>query len=508
MNVPSDDIQDLAPDSEPPTDTTEGGLADRGSASVGKIATSASGKPAWVQFLATAIRLFDAHDLRRTPGAEHISLADDTRRGSSDGRFVSIAWSLLEYLRDRELEGALDFIALTDFIDESSELFGVSKQDVQYIIVLLAAPTKLSFVDHTNGFTRYRATTETALIEKQRRGYACRLTIGGREALGFASGYFKWVHAGVESKKLLVDLKSNDFASFYQVAIRLLDRIRQEGLEVRRALERPEVADMRRYFLEHADRYTSTIEEVLTVTNDAQVLLGTKDVLDAFDQHMTKASDGDSLSPTLFNDLIRNILNALGSLQRLFSQFIQDVQKRDRALIGIVRFDEMAQNLAKMPVGPATDPEFLEGMFRGIGPLRADVPGFTPLELHRTIEIKRPKEKRVAGFRKMGAPILVLDRVEKFVARNRELLLERLRKGPLSLTEMLEDNDFLDPRDLDYLAEITALIVSPLILKFDDIDNVRIRLTIGDQKVWLLDDGWEISGTEFTMGLEEKTDGF
>jgi hypothetical protein len=461
-----------------------------------------------VQFLATAMRLCDAHDSAREVGAEYATVPDEARRGTSDGRFVSIAWSLLEYLRDRDLEGALDYVPLGEFIDEAATTFGVSKADVQYVIGLLATPTKLSFADAVEGVARYRATTETALIEKQRRGYACRLTMSGREALGFASGYFKWVHAGVESQKLLVDLKSSDFPSFYQVAIRILDRIRQESLEVRRALERPEVADMRQYFLEHADRFTGTIEEVLDVIGDVQRLLATKEVLDALDRHVAAASDDDMLSASLFNDLVQNILNALRNLQKLFSQFLQDVQKRDRALIGVVRFDEMAQGFAHASSGPMTDPQFLEHMLHGIGPLRADVPAFSPAELRGIIEVKRPKEKKAPGFRKIGNPIMVKDRIEQFIDRNRDRIIARLRQGPLSFTEILEaEDEFLVFHDLEYVAEVSALIVSPLILKFDDVDRSRIRISVGERRIWNLPDGWEISGTEFVMTLEEKSGG-
>src|SRR5260370_31021231 len=69
-------------------------------------------KPAWVQFLATALGLCDAHDSARQVGAGYATVPDEARRGLSEGRFVSIAWALLEHLRDRELEGAQDYIAL------------------------------------------------------------------------------------------------------------------------------------------------------------------------------------------------------------------------------------------------------------------------------------------------------------------------------------------------------------------------------------------------------------
>lgn len=463
-------------------------------------------KPAWVQFLATALRLCDAHDSAREVGAAYAAVPDEARRGASAGRFVTIAWRLLEHLRDRELEGARDYVPLVDFVDEAAKTYGVSREDVQYVIVLLATPTKLSFVEGADGVIRYRATTETALIEKQRRGYACRLSTAGREALSFASGYFKWVHAGVEAKKLLVDLQSGDFPSFYQVAIRILDRIRTETLEVRRARERPEVDDLRRYFLDHADRFTQTIHEVLDVVGDVQRLLATNDVLDALDRWSETAGDDDVLSATFFNDVVQDILNALRQLQKLFAQFVQDVQKRDRALVGVVRFEAMACRFA-VSSDWRVDPTFLERLFSGVGPVLADLPAFTPTELRHVVEPRRPRGHKPQGFRQLGNPIQVKDRIELFVDRNRDRILARLRRGPLTLTEMLEDEDLLNPVDLDNLAEIAALIISPLILRFDDVDNTRIHIAVGDRRLWQLPDGWEISGTEFSMTLEEADPG-
>lgn len=464
-------------------------------------------KPAWVQFLATALRLCDAHDSDRTVGAVYASVPDEARRGASGGRFVSIGWALLEYLRDRELAGAHDYVSLAGFIGETAQTNGVSKEDVQYVIILLSTPTKLSFVETADGETRRRATTDTALIDKQRRGYACRLSTAGREALGFASGYFKWVHAGVEARKLIVDLQGGDFRSFYQVAIRILDRIRTESLEVRRACERPEVEDLRQYFLDHAERFTGTIHEVMNVVGDVQRLIGTNEVLDALDRWSETIRDDDAISATLCNELIQDILNALRQLQKLFSKFVQDVQRRDRALVGIVRFDAMARRFVGSPADWRTDPAFLERLFGGVGPLLPDAPAFTPTELRHSVEPPRPKEYARQGFRRIGDPLQVKDRIELFVDRNRERILARLRKGPLTLTEMLQDEDFLNPVDLENLAEICSLIISPLILRFDDVDGTRIRIQLGDPHIWQLPDGWEISGTEFAMTLEEASGG-
>lgn len=467
---------------------------------------AADTRPGWVHLLATGLRLVDAHDSGRRQGAEHRLPPDELRRGSSDGVYLTVAWLLLEWLRDQEIHGALDYVDITPFAEDVAGAYGLSVTDIQYLALLLSTPTILRFVvGSAEGQPVKRSTADTALIEKQRRGYGCRLSRVGRDAIAFAGGYFKWVHAGAEARKLVIDIRNGDLLSFQQQALRLLSRIRSETLEIRRAIERPEVEELRAIFMRDAKHFNHTISDVSAVLSDVQSEMlspTTRSEIDA-----AAAALGDD-APTLteLGALVASLLNALASLQKMFSRFVVEVQRRDRSLIGVVRFDAIAQSLLMAPMGTAITPEALETVFAGIGPLLPDIHMFSPMELSETIAAPRVRERRQTVMRSVGPAAAVLDRIEQFIARNQALLHAILGERPLSLRELLT-SDELDYQDLEFLVDAATLMVSPLVLRFGDDPRLRVRLAVGSPGRWSLPDGWELSGRDLTMTLERIAPG-
>ncbi|MBI5164973.1 MAG: hypothetical protein HY985_13860, partial [Magnetospirillum sp.] len=72
------------------------------------------------------------------------------------------------------------------------------------------------------------STKATAPLKKLRRGHSYMLDRVGRELLAYVAGYFRWVHAGAEARKLITDLENGDVESFRDVAQRILTKIRSE----------------------------------------------------------------------------------------------------------------------------------------------------------------------------------------------------------------------------------------------------------------------------------------
>ena len=485
-------------EASPPTVDSRPDLPAGAEATSGDAAPRVNRHPPWVHFLASVTRLVDAHDCARQVGAPQVIAPSEQRPGLDSGVFPTVAWRLLEWLRDRETEGALDYTDLTPFIDDVAPLFGLTDADVQYIATLLATPTLLRYADRPDadaGTFQVKSTSDTALLDKQRRGHSYRLTRVGREAIGFAGGYFKWIHASAEAQKLLIDLRNGEYLSFRSMAQRLITRIRSESLEVLRAIERPEVEEMRTIYLRDAKKFTATITEVRKVLDEVQNELLRPEVREDIDAWSAGQRTEEAVTVSDMNELVRIAFSALRTLQMRLSSFTVDVQKRDRSLVGLIRFDSIAKSLLMLPdtdIRSAAD--YLEGLLAGAGPLLPDLVAFAPAQLERTIKIQRRHEKKPPGFRKMGVPVAVMDRLDSFVERNRALLLTMLDEGPVTLTRLMEDED-IDFQDLQYMAEAASLMVSPLIMFHDD-PKMRIRIGLGDWTTWTLPDGWEMSGRE------------
>lgn len=456
-------------------------------------------KPGYVFLLAASIRMFDLHDAGRALGADHTQPPPEERSADNKGTYLSIAWDLLYYLQERELEGAFDYVDISSFAAETADAYNVTPADVYYVSNTLAQPTQLDFIDPRDRTTR-RTTADTNLIRKKRRGQACMLAKAGREALAFASGYFKWVHAGAEAQKLVGDLQFGEYKSFFQIGTRLLNRIRQETHDIRLALEQPEVDDLRQSFLDNARRYTATIKELSSIVGQAQVQLTAPQTIESIDTWLTMVGEEEGYAFESFTGLTQTLLNAIANMQKLFSQFLETVQSREHALVGVVRFDAAAADFLRQDGAGTSSVDFLDTMFSGIGPLFPDIEDLHPLEHRGSIEVRVPRQRQPKTFRKATHSARDKDRIEKFIDANREEILRRLESGPLSLGEIAENGDtWLDCTELDGLAEMTSFFISPMILGLDD--GAQIRLELGGHRVWMMSDGWEFSGPDVRMRL-------
>ena len=460
----------------------------------------AADRPGWVNMVAATLRLVDLHDTQRIPGGILVGQPDEARSGLSQGVLISIGWSMLEWLSDQEAEGNSDFVDIAPFMREMIETHCVTAADVQTVAMYMSTPTVLDFkVTDEMGAASGKSTGDTALIEKQRRGYGCRLKRTGRDALSLAGGYFKWVHAGIEARKLVSDLVAGDFASFRQQCLRLLARIGAENTEILQAMEQPEVEDLRAAFMRDSKRYSASMDEVIDVLREVTLQLGSKATVEAVEA--LGESDPDTpVTLGSLNDLRLRLSNAVAKLQRQFSRFMSVVQNRDRALVGVVRFDAIARSMLTLQGGPAVDPSFLARMMGSIGPAMADIQYFTPAELIGTVSIRKPRDKVAPVPRKVGHPVAATDRIERFISRNEAYLLPRLEAGDLTLGDLLTAEE-IDHRDLDYILEASTLVISPQVIRFQGKADVKLSISVGPRMKWVTADGWEMSGTNLTLSI-------
>jgi hypothetical protein len=462
-------------------------------------------KPSWVLLTSTVARLLDAHDSGRRTGGEHWTPPSEARRGNGDGVLPEVAWGFLEWLREQENRGGFDYVDPTPYSEAAMREWGLSVADLDYLFSLLATPTEICYArsDGPSGEIRRFLTKDSALVEKQRRGTSFRLTSVGRDALAVVGGFFRWVHAGAEARKLVVDVRNADLRSFFEQAGRLRSKIRSESIELRRAMERAEGDSLRGAFLSEAKRYTTTISEVAEVLNEVRTELMNSGTRAALRDEMNAMGE-DAPNFSTINGTIGELLNAVGGLQTMFSDFLRKVQKPSGG--GAARFDAAARLFLRMTEDQAPSPTMIEASMSGVGPIRPDLVGFSVHELARTIPA--PREKRVAApvLRRIGAQVSMTDRVDAFVSANASLLMRRLAEGPLSLTELFESEEFRT-MGLDHLVEASSIVLNPLVLGFGARTDLRARIRQAGRKTWRLPDGWIASGRELILILDRFEDG-
>jgi hypothetical protein len=456
-------------------------------------------------------RLLDLHDSQRSLHASFVQAQTEDRPGTSEGLYPAIGWAILEYLRDAERSGGFEHVDLAPFADDMAARLGISAADVIYVAQVLATPTEIFFGHNLElpiaDQGRPASTRRTALLHKLRRGQHYMLDRPGREALAFAAGYFKWVHAGVEAQKLVVELQAGDIDSFREIAVRLQTRIRGELFDLRRLLEQPEVEELRRAFLVSSSRYVATLVQVARVVTAAQAEIQTPAVEEAIRVWASaRELDAERIAEEL-QDVLLSVGDSNASLQRAVSDFIVQVQRRDRAAFGVPNFDAAAMALARKGPSIETSQDFLEGIFDVIGPLAIDGVEFDPTELRGQVRLTQPRERKPPPRLRRTPLPPKHDRVDDFVSRNRDRILAALRDGPVSLNAWLgEDGDLpaLDPRDLEHLVEAVSVFTAPYIIGLADMPDEAIRLSRGEVKTWRLADGWSLRGPDLTMELVHR----
>lgn len=479
------------------------GVSETASESAETPRASAAAFPPLMRFLIPAMRLVDLHDSRRTPGADMAPLTEE-RTGPQDGVYCAIASAVLEYLRDCETHGAIEFVDLVPFSKEHCGDFGAVPEDVLWVAQTLATPTEARW---PGGSTK-----ATAPLKKLRRGHSYMLDRVGRELLAYVAGYFRWVHAGAEARKLIADLENGDFDSFRDIAQRILTKIRSELFDLRQMKEQPELNVLQQSFVSHSSRFIKTFIEVSRVISEAQAQLRNPTTVRML-QGWAEANETeveDVLGEA--NDSLTRVASANAMLHRLVADFVAEVQSRQRSLVGVITFDKAIDRFLRFPSSSAeTNPAFLEAVMGKTGPVSFPGLEFNPLEVRHSVPKRtqaEPKARQRIRREKLDPK---LDRIDAFVARNREVILRMLETGPISLSEFLVADEIEDPEqainnyDLDLLVEMATVFFSPYVLRLDDqMKSKCLRFRLGEETTWTLKDGWTLRGPELIMELVER----
>jgi hypothetical protein len=451
-----------------------------------------------MRFMIPAFRMVDLHDSRRTPLSNDIPPVPEDRPGLRDNSYCMAAWAILEHLREVETRGAFEFVDLSSFASDHAASFGLCPEDVLWVAQTLATATDARW---PGGSTR-----QTAPLKKMRRGHAYMLDQVGRELLAYVAGYFRWVHAGIEARKLVLDLEMGDFASFREMANRMLMKIRTELFDLRQLQERPGINALVDGFVAEADRFTKTISDVTKVVGEAQSTLRNATTRGELERWSSAA--GEDLEDIVgeAHDTLSRIFTANAGLQRAMADFIGEVQSRRRALVGVVRFDQAADSFLRAGGGPPADPGFLSMLLEPTGPLSCPEMEFNPLELKSTVVQRAKLEPKPRERHRRTSLPPRLDRIDAFVARNRELILGMLESAPVSLSAFLvADEDDINPVDLNNLVEMSTIFMAPYVLGLDEMRSKCVRFRVGEQTKWILKDGWTLQGPELWMELAERS---
>ena len=453
----------------------------------------------WTDYLSSTIKLIDLHDNEHVAGSAG-SLPNEERAGLKDGLWFDMAVSLIEYLRDKDVEGRNEWIYLSEFTNEMEVKHGIKEIDVQFVVNYLSTPSRIHTVaDNKDGNShRVRTTKKTNLVERPPHKVTdrCRLTQIGRQSLQIAKVAGSLLYTKHDAQKLQTAIMTGDFDVIAPQAVAIIQTIRSFSIEVTQLSERPGDEESWQTYSLHSKDYLQAINDVESAVMDASELFATQRIMDQFNVWV-ELQQNSIISAIHIQEILNEIMQSTTQLRRKLSSLIEKLSSPRRAVIGNVNFGKAALYLASNPISE----EQMISLFVRLAPWSVDASLPSAIDLQDSIQLT----SKVAGHAPLefslvpdnDLPAVIVDLLDNY----KQEIMEELRKGPVSLTSAIKKG-WIEIDGESMLSELIGIYSSP-----DWMGDENKNLGVGFQKGGLdvaLPDGSKLIGDELIMALIDK----
>lgn len=464
----------------------------------------------WEALLASTVRLLDVHDSGHEPGGAPVVMLREERPGRRDGLWLSVAIDLLKHLAEVEFRTNESWVALDDFVVYAVTHYGVSEEDVRWVVRYLATPTRLSLRRFSaEGKQEKYSTKRTALIERpgmKRVDYA-RLTREGRATVKLANAASGILYAQYDVQKMIAALRYGDFSE----ASRLMDAIAQElrdfSQDLNRLLERPVCEQTRKFWEESKEAYFNAVKAFNKHNDEARVLLDSEECRARFEKWREHRKE-ETVSLGFMREQLRRIASAIVRLNGTLQGTITTLLTQTQQSASMVDFRAMALRLAYSPLSTERMemlsstlwPVFVEGAAVCASDLKGLIPTST----------KPATEKVVSLVIHESGEGEALSALRDFLEKHRASIVSRLDDGEsIPIGEMLEAHLLHGEDFMERLAAIAGIYLYPEWLEEESRERrIEVGIRAGDSPL-KLPDGTVLHGDEPVLRLarEEADDG-
>lgn len=427
--------------------------------------------------LCPVARLLDLHDADRALGGNP-AFGKEDRTGNQKGTYLDIAVAVLECLRkldERSNQDYLPFQIIFEFVTAVRE---TEEKDVLYVLNVLRRPTELWYVDRSTDDVCLRSESrKTALVEKTDYADEYRLSPTGRTIPSLASAAHDATYLRGDAYNLLQAIEFHDFGKIVTFAAEISTRLRAEILEIRSTLEKVGMQERIPQYVTRFGQYQKMINETISILQQAERELCGPDALEAFHGWLDQENVTD-LSFDAMQQSVLNVRRTLTVFNRLVSELVTAVLQNKRSAVRPVSFLAFASHLVKMPATPDTL-DFLLGQW---GPLELLVPDCNYTDFSGAIRVRSTAVLEPQFFdEKDSEEVSQLGRL-KFMNAYGEALAERLRQGPVRLSEALDLGYFEIDSDL-VLGDLVGAFIAPDSLPVAELVTVRLASELGKKNL-------------------------
>ena len=392
----------------------------------------------WIPLIASTVRLIDLHDSSRKAGdsASQFNLYRETRPGNSDGLWLDVGLTIIEYLRERESEVAGGFVSGAEIQNALiGRIAGLTSEDVGFVLSALTVPAEIWFIERLDIESRpINSTKETNLVERSRTADAYRLSSAGRTSAGLAANVRDIAYIAGSAKNLLTAIKAQDFWKITELSSSIIDVLRTFRLEIESRRESGRRNDVQDFFIKRGEVIREQIEEASQIMLEANEFLSLASTRDEF---LTWAASMDRLGKPSFGhgyaiDHLRRVAGQTLKLLESFTQLVEESITLDSEPFQPISFIDFSAALASKPF----QDNLYMALIRSFGPTQYKQPMPCPFDFFGIIEPERTADIREEDTDNEGVEDTGVRAID-FVAEHSAAIIAELRKGPFSLNDAL-----------------------------------------------------------------------
>lgn len=355
------------------------------------------------------------------------------------GYLLTIALVILDCLHDIELEKGVGMIPIGTLNAMVKERVpGVSIEDIQYCIDTLSKGREIQYLskNDNDGFDLSRTWDSSPLLTLADGFMQLQLSENGRLLLRVSSLKDSWLYSDLDAEKLVKAIERGQFKDVPKFCREMTLDLATKNKKISNLLEQPSVSELREMLINEGDAISASLQSAIDTIVKATKLIYEDRTRLAFESLSERDKPPFDLV-NLFADL-RYVQSNVESVSRNFIKFLgraQDVKNQGAERI---KFLQIADNLALNP--PENLDEMLEAIFESILPFKPKSEIFHPSMLIGEVNFRldAPPENIATSFEVDDEKPAAQATFSQFLQKNRGVILERLKGGPMLFSEALE----------------------------------------------------------------------
>lgn len=392
-----------------------------------------------IRLIAAVSRLIDIHQSRREAGGAFVPDIPD-RAGFN----LFLALTIIDSLHDIEMDRGVGYCPINELISQVRKRNPeFAESDIDYGITNLKHGREIHYgVLNESGSSSYGRTWEsTPLVDVQEGFSQIQLTENARLLLRISALREKWLYSDLDADRLIKALERGQFQDIPDFCRAMSLDLASKSKQLSGALERPSLAELRRMLIDEGLQIADALNAAAQTIGKAVDLVFSKHIQDQFDAWTQRHEAGFALG-NLQADM-ELVLQNVEALSRRFLSFLEVAQKVRNEGIQPVPFIGIADYLVASGSEESIERSAL--LLQELMPWGIDTPFFHPGVVVGEADLRPREEEDHApqhGYTVDPSSHTPGRRFTDFLARNREVILERLRHGPTSFTEITQTSGF------------------------------------------------------------------